>query len=263
MRRPSLPTVMPSQPFTGPNMTQPQIHYPDRRKSMDVNFFRLMHHPFARVAKEKNEALYLPKSPLSPAGSTQANFARPSGMMPGIGPHRTNSHGYPHSRPTLSHRASEPQVFASLRTPFPPVPESGPPVQSPLAPSRRFSDNRPFAITSRTVSSPIPGPLPTPGFQFGDPSSGSPSNASPTPGELESPPVPLQSPEIAQLQRWSFSRARETDQDTEDSGSFIALSRFGSVASISGSESSDLYSDVSSSVAVDHGCDASTRRGSW
>ncbi|KAH0827404.1 hypothetical protein J3R83DRAFT_4060 [Lanmaoa asiatica] len=209
---------------------------------MDVNFFRLVHHPFARIAKEKNEALYLPKSPLSPAGSIQANVMRTPGMVPGVGPLRTYSHGYPHPRPTLSHRASEPQVFASVRTPYP-VPESGPPLQL-HPPSRRFSDNRPYAITSRTLSSPIPGPLPTPDFQFGDPSSASPSNASPTPGEVESPPVPLQSPEITQMQRWSFPRPRDTDQDTEDSGSYSAFSRFGC-------------------VAVDHvGYDASTRRGS-
>lgn len=258
-RRGSLPTVMPSQPLTGPNMIPSPVHYPpDRRKSMDVNFLRLVQHPFARVAKEKNDAFYMSKSPLSPAGSTQANLTRPSSMVPGIGPIRTNGHGY---RPTLSHRASEPQVFAPVRTPFPPVPETGP-LQSHPPPSRRFSDNRLYAITSRPLTSPIPGPLPTPDFQFGNPSSGSPSNGSPTPGEVESPPVPLQSPDIAQLQRWSFPRSRETDQDTEDSGSYSALSRFGSVASISGSDSSAVYSDVSS--CVDHlGYDPSTRRGSW
>lgn len=253
-RRGSLP-VMPSQPLAGPNLTPPPIHYPDRRKSMDVGFFRLMHHPFARIAKEKNEALYLPKSPLSPTGFTQA-LTRPHG----IGPMRTNGHGY---RPALSHRASEPQVFAPVRTPFPPVPEGGP-LQSLQPPARRFSDNRLYAISSRTVSSPIPGPLPTPDFQFGDPSSVSPPNASPTPGEVESPPGHFQSPDISQLQGWSFPRSREPDQDTEDSGSYSGLSRFGSVASVSGSESSAMYSDVSSCVAVDHmGYDPSTRRGSW
>lgn len=250
---------MPSQPLTGPNLIQPPVHYPDRRKSMDVSFYRLMHHPFARIAKEKNEALFLPKSPLSPAGSIPANLTR----QPGIGPMRTNGHGYPLSRPTLSHRASEPQVFASVRTPFPPVPEGGP-LQSIAAPSRRFSDNRLYAISSRTIPSPIPGPLPTPDFQFGDPSSVSPPNASPTPGEVESSQVPMQSPEIAQLHRWSFPRSREPDQDTEDSGSYSGLSRFGSVASVSGSESSAMFSDVSSCVAVDHiGYDPSTRRASW
>jgi len=259
-RRGSLPAVMPSQPLAGPNLAQLPVHYPDRRKSMDVSFYRLMHHPFARIAKEKNEALYLPKSPLSPPGSTQANLTR----QPGIGPMRTNGHGY---RPALSHRASEPQVFAPVRTPFPPVPEGGP-LESLPPPSRRFSDNRLYAMSSRTVSSPIPGPLPTPDFQFGDPSSVSPPNASPTPGDPESPPVPLQSqsqsPEITQLQRWSFPRSREPDQDTEDSGSYSGLSRFGSVASVSGSESSAMYSDVSSCVAVDHmGYDPSIRRGSW
>ncbi|KAF8555320.1 hypothetical protein OG21DRAFT_1602978 [Imleria badia] len=258
-RRGSLPTVMPSQPFMGPNLAQLPLHYPDRRNSMDVSFYRLMHHPFARIAKEKNEALFLPKSPLSPAGSIPANVTR----APGIGPMRTNGHGYPLPRPSPSHRTSEPQVFASVRTPFPPVPEGGP-LQSLVAPSRRFSDNRLYAISSRTIPSPIPGPLPTPDFQFGDPSSVSPPNASPTPGEVESPQVPMQSPEIAQLQRWSFPRSREPDQDTEDSGSYSALSRFGSVASVSGSDSSAMFSDVSSCVAVDHiGYDPSTtRRGS-
>ncbi|KAF8441623.1 hypothetical protein L210DRAFT_2083431 [Boletus edulis BED1] len=258
-RRGSLPTVMPSQPLAGPNLTQLPIHYPDRRNSMDVNFFRLVHHPFARIAKEKNEALYLPKSPLSSAGAIPPHLARP----PGIGAIRPNGHGYPHPRPNLSHRASEPQVFAPVRTPFPPVPEGGL-LQSLAVPSRRYSDNRLYAISSRTISSPIPGPLPTPDFQFGDPSSVSPPNASPTPGEVESSPsVPLQSPEIAQMQQWSFPRSREPDQDTEDSGSCSGFSRFGSVASVSGSESSAMYSDVSSCVAVDHiGYDPSTRRGS-
>ena len=256
-RRGSLPTML--SPLAGPHLTQPTMPFLDRRKSMDVSFYRLMHHPFARIAKEKNEALYLPKSPLSPAGSVPANLAR----LPGVGPIRTNGHGYPLSRPTLSHRASEPQVFAPVRTPFPPVLEGGP-LQSLAPPVRRFSDNRLYAISSRTLSPPIPGPLPTPDFQFGDPSSVSPPNASPTPGEIESPQVPLQSPEIAQLQRWSYPRSREPDQDTEDSGSYSAFTRFGSVASVSGSESSAIYSDVSSCVATDHmGYDPSTRRGSW
>ncbi|KAF9222709.1 hypothetical protein BS17DRAFT_178006 [Gyrodon lividus] len=262
-RRGSLPTVMP----TGPDTTQPPPHYPDRRKSMDVSFFRLMHHPFARIAQEKNEALYLPKSPLSPPGSGPANLTRsPPGMAGSIGPIRSASHSsypYPHPRPALTHRASEPHVFASARPPFPFVPGSGPPLQAPTMGSRRFSDNRQYALTSRILSSPIPGPLPTPNFQFGEPSSASPSNASPIPTDVESPAGHMHSPEMAVLQGWSFPRSRETDQDTEDSGSVGALSRFGSVASISGSESSAMYSDVSSCVAVEHmGYDPNARRGS-
>ncbi|KAG9316276.1 hypothetical protein JVU11DRAFT_2306 [Chiua virens] len=244
-RRGSLPAVMPSQPPTGPSVMQLPVHYPDRRKSMDVSFYRLMNHPFARIAKEKNEALFLPKSPAFPCWlyTSQLGAFVWHGAWCGSPPDK---------RPCVP--ASAPDALPSCR-----------PLQSHPAPLRRFSDNRLYAITSRTLSPPIPGPLPTPDFQFGNPSSTSPSNASPTPGDVESPSVPLQSqsPEIAQLQRWSFPRSREPDQDTEDSGSYSGLSRFGSVASVSGSDSSAIYSDVSSCVAVDHmGYDPSTRRGS-
>ncbi|KAF9231731.1 hypothetical protein BU15DRAFT_82056 [Melanogaster broomeanus] len=151
----------------------------------------------------------------------------------------------------------------SARPSFPSVPETSSPLQAPTLGSRRFSENRFYALTSRTPPSPIPGPLPAEGFQFGDPSSASPSNASPVPTDSESPPGRMQSPDVAALHRWSFPRSRETDQDTEESGSYYGLSRFGSVASISGSESSAMYSDVSSCVAVDHmAYDPNVRRGS-
>ncbi|KIK97125.1 hypothetical protein PAXRUDRAFT_10369 [Paxillus rubicundulus Ve08.2h10] len=262
-RRGSLPAVMPSQPMTGPDATQPPQHYPDRRKSVDVNFSRLVHHPFARFAKEKNEALCHPKSPLSPPGSGQATVMRsPSGVMGSIGPIRGTGHSaYSHPRPPLAHRASEPYVFASGRPAVSLVQESGSPLHPPTVGSRRMSENPMYAFTSRTLSSPIPGPLPTLGYQFGDPQSASPSNASPTPTDVGSPSGYLHSPEMAVLQGFSFPRSREADQDTEDSGSVGGLSRFGSMSG--GSDSSVIYSDVSSCGPVDHmGYDLNARRGS-
>ncbi|KAH7888470.1 hypothetical protein F5I97DRAFT_1804323 [Phlebopus sp. FC_14] len=256
-RRGSLPAIMPSQPNTGPDPPQIPPHYADRRKSMDFSFYRLMHHPFARIAKEKNEALYFPKSPLSPAGTGQPNMTRsPSSIAGAVGQLRSVSHGaYPYPRSLLGHRASEPHVFAPSRSLVPPVPEGGT-LQAPHITSRRLSDNRLYAVPSRTLSSPIPGPLPTPDFQFGNPSSASPPNASPMPADIESPvSAHVQANDIAMMQRWSFPQTRESDQDTEDSGSFTGLSRFGSIGSLSGSESSGtsaMYSDVSSCVAVDH-----------
>ncbi|OJA09198.1 hypothetical protein AZE42_00706 [Rhizopogon vesiculosus] len=232
-----------------PDHNHPPTHFPDRRKSMDVGFLRLVHHPFARVAKEKNDAIFL-RSPLSPAGSGQSMSRQPSGLpTPGM---RTASYGSssssynPYPRPPLAHRASEPHVFAPIRSPFPHVQE----VPSSSHMSQRH-DHR-FAASSRALPSPIPGPLPKPDFQFGAPSSGSPSNASP---DADSP----------NLHTWAFPR-NETDQDTEDSVSSIGLSRFGSIASACGSDTSAtsaIYSDVSSCVGVDHmAFDPNARRGS-
>ena len=288
-RRGSLP-AMPSLPAVqGADALHPSLQLVDRRNSLDVNCYRLMQHPFARIAKEKNEALFA-KSPLSPPGSTQAVTRGPSAV-------RTVSHPvHPYSRPLLAHRASEPHAWAPLRGQFPPVPEGGPSLSvstSPSVPSRRQYDTRLYAITARTLPSPGPGPLPAPDFQFGEPSSAStPPNASPVPGEGDTPPSSSSgssahgpSPDLpmSELQRWAFPRGsttsilsttsagggpRDGDGEIEDavsttasSSSFSGVSRFGSVASITGSDSSAMFSDVSSCVAAEMAYEAG-RRGS-
>ncbi|KAI6032865.1 homeobox domain-containing protein [Pisolithus orientalis] len=252
-RRGSLPAVMPVQDSS---LLPPPHFNVDRRKSLDVNCYRLVQHPYAGVVREKNEAL-LAKSPLSPPGSTQALTRPPSTM----GPIRS----------------------ASLLSPY-------------AHPPRSSYENRPFAFASRAAPPPIPGPLPRPDFQFGESSSTPPSqNASPEgdtpPGSSSGSSAQASSPDISisMLHRWSFPRGsttsitsatspngipphcslREGDGDAEDaisttpSSSIGCLSRFGSVASITGSESSVMFSDVSSCVAVDMGGDSSVRRGSW
>lgn len=246
-RRGSLPITI-SMPST--DASQPSSYFPDRRKSMDVSLLRLMHHPFARVAKEKNDAIFL-RPPISPAGSSQSMVRPPSGLGgPSI---RAASYGSstsynPYPRPSLAHRASEPHVFAPSRSSL--VPEIRPPFPSSHVP-RRLSDNR-FTMSSRALPSPIPGPLPKPDFQFGAPTSASPPHVSP---DAESP---------GNMHTWAFPR-NEADQDTEDSYSSTGLSRFGSIASVCGSDTSSatsaIYSDVSSCVGVDH-FDPNGRRGS-
>ncbi|KAG6335309.1 hypothetical protein ID866_3772, partial [Astraeus odoratus] len=304
LRRGSLPTVMPSLPQPDVETVHLPPHFDDRRKSLDINCYRLMHHPFAHVAREKNEAL-LAKSPLSPPGSTQA-ITRPP---PGVGAvamgairsaaHVTHSHPYAHSRPDIFHRASEPHVlFPSRNATLPAVPASGrlpPSVSSSSSAmphvSRRYDNNRLYTLSMRTISSPIPGPLPTPNFQFGDPSLS--PNASPIPGEVDTPPssssspsAQVTSPDISSLQRWAFPRGsttsltsatsassglsgglRDGECDTEDAASattsnFSGLSRFGSVASITGSDSSAMFSDVGSCNAAEMNYDGGMRRGS-
>lgn len=285
-----------SLPAMSADSLHPSPHPVDRRNSLDVNCYRLMHHPFAHIAREKNEAL-LAKSPLSPPGSTQA-------VTRGPGATRSVTHAvHPYSRPVLAHRASEPHAWLPLRgSHFPPVPEAGPslPVSSssssavPNIPSRRPYDTRLYALTSRTLSSPGPGPLPAPDFQFGEPSSAStPPNTSPVPGDVDTPPSssgssahgPSPDLPMSELHRWAFPRGsttsimsatsgglpggpRDGDAETEDavsttasSSSFSGISRFGSVASITGSDSSAMFSDVSSCVAAEMGYEAG-RKGS-
>jgi hypothetical protein len=148
----------------------------------------------------------------------------------------------------LAHRASEPHVFTPTRSSL--VPEIRPPYPLSHVP-RRPSDNR-FKMSSRALPSPIPGPLPNPDFQFGALTSASPPHVLP---DAEFP---------GNMHAWAFAR-NEADQDTEDSYSSTGLSRFGSIASICGSDTSAtsaIYSDVSSCVGIDH-FDPNGRRGSW
>ncbi|KAG1894494.1 uncharacterized protein F5891DRAFT_1255185 [Suillus fuscotomentosus] len=241
----SLP-ITASTPSTDAN--QPPSHFPDRRKSMDVSLLRLMHHLFARVAKEKNDVIFL-RPPISPAGCQ--SMAHPPSSLGAPSIHITSyssSTSYsPYTHPSSAHRASEPHVFSPTRSFL--VPEIRPPFPFPHVPCR-LSDNR-FTMSSRALPSPIPGPLPKPDFQFGAPTSGSPPHVSP---DAES---------IRNLHAWAFPR-NEADQDAEDSYSSTGLSRYGSIASICGSDTSAtsaIYSDVSSCVGIDH-FDSNGRRGS-
>ncbi|KAH7913485.1 hypothetical protein BJ138DRAFT_1221171 [Hygrophoropsis aurantiaca] len=252
-RRGSLP-VLYSHPAAGPDVGQPSTQL-ERRQSLDASLYRLNHHPFAGIAKERNN-IYLPRSPLS-SNQPLTSIGRRS---PGVIPVRTVSHGpssYP--RPSLMHRASMPHVFAPSRHGT--IPESAHSFTH--SNSRGFPEN-PMYAPSRTVPSPIPGPLPSPNFSFGAPQSASPSIASPSAGDYDnahspdvaqvSSPDQTQPPsDLAAMQQWTFARGSD-DHDTEDSASYSGLSRFGSVTSIAGSESSAFYSDVSSAAAFDpHG----------
>jgi len=111
----------------------------------------------------------------------------------------------------------------------------------------RMPDRRLYATSSRAIPAPIPGPLPSPNFSFGPPSD-SPSGSSLTSGDNDGDYVD----HVAGLAAFSFG-ARADDNDAEDdvtSTSYDAMSsRFGSITSITGSESSNTsayYSDVGS-----------------
>ncbi|KAI0633436.1 hypothetical protein C8Q77DRAFT_1217839 [Trametes polyzona] len=104
-----------------------------------------------------------------------------------------------------------------------------------------------YAISQRPAPATIPGPLPSPNFSFGNPfapangsSSSSTSNsASGTPPNGASPPM---------LSMRRTSESGVSDGDTEES-SGAPLSRFGSIASINGSEGSWTSAYVSENSA--------------
>ena len=112
-------------------------------------------------------------------------------------------------------------------------------------------DNRPYAISQRSIAPPVPGPLPSPNFSFGNPfvPGARASNSSSDSGTA--------SPSLMSLPRRA-SEGGASDADTEES-SAGQLSRFGSVASLGGSEVS-----WTSAYTSEGGEDISaSRRESW
>lgn len=115
------------------------------------------------------------------------------------------------------------------------------PSPSPLSPYNVVRSSLPehhlYTVTSRVVSSPIPGPLPSPNFSFG--AANTPSMASASSGDSE-----RNSPDS--LQSFAY---REMEHEEEDGtpSSYYPLSRFGSITSIATSDSSinsSYYPDV-------------------
>ena len=247
-RRGSLPVnAFPPEPSS--ESPQPDCFDPlVRRRSIDASLQRLASNPFAGLARAKNSALYGPGFGVSPAGRHHQ-----LGHLP---------YGNPPQRRGLSQLSAMPQ-HASLRrlsmdsrsTRIPSKLNQSPPSPSPLTPYnavvRASLPDHLFAVTSRTVVSPIPGPLPSPGFSFG--AASTPSTTSPSSGNSE-----RNSPDS--LQSFTF-RSEDIDEDGVPSH-YEVYSRFGSVASIATSDSS-----INSSYFSDHlatpDVRAEDRRSSW
>ena len=222
-----------------------------RRRSIDTSLQRLASNPFASLARAKNSALYGPGFGVSPSGRH----------------HQLNHSPYGHlsQRRGLSQLAAMPQ-HASLRRLSMDSRSVRVPSRLHLSPSplpltpynavvRASLPDHLFPVTSRQVASPIPGPLPAPGFSFG-----AASNTSPSSGDSE-----RNSPDS--LQSFTF-RSEDNDEDGALSH-YEAYSRFGSIASIATSDSSinSSYFSELGSAAVDHLATADVRaedrRSSW
>ncbi|KAG6842141.1 hypothetical protein C0991_001634 [Blastosporella zonata] len=211
-----------------------------RRRSVDASLQRLASNPFAPLARAKNGAIYGPRA-IAPI---RRPFCRtPYNPAPRIASSASMPYRLDMRRASMGNFRVSSQSTASP-SPSPLSPYSG--VRASLP------DNNLYAISSRTVSPPLPGPLPSPNFSFGAASTPSMVSASSGDSERLSPePHP-----------YSY---RESDHD-EDEGtpaSYYSLSRFGSIASIATSDSS-----INSGYFPEHGgCypdeqDAGVRRGS-
>jgi hypothetical protein len=237
LRRGSLPIIMRSASNDSQRTHRllPSHDLLARRSSFDTNIYRLATHPYAHLAAQANGTAL--SRPRHYAGS-KAN------SLPG-GP---GEHMYAQSprfgdRLTPTHRASMPYLFAHGGQQLDPTYVEA---SQPHVFSSRYHDGM-YAMPSRAVQDPIPGPLPTPNFSFGS-SSSSPSAPSPSASESSEHVSTA-------LNSYSFP----TDPDTEDdrtNSSFDAFSsRFGSIASLTGSDSSftsAFYSETGSCVSDRH-----------
>ncbi|KAJ7780512.1 hypothetical protein DFH07DRAFT_909935 [Mycena maculata] len=180
-----------------------------RRRSVDASLVRLASNPYANLARAKNN---LATQRLS-QGRQQHHMARYM-ARPGM-PHRSTVPIQQHAR----HSSMDAHGYRIPPSPSP----------SPLSPYHAIRASLPdhslYPVSSRNISAPIPGPLPSPGFSFGV------ANASPD-SERNSP---------VDFSGFSFPR---DDADTDD-GSASYQTRFSSIASAS-SATSAYYSDVGS-----------------
>ena len=203
-----------------------------RRRSVDASLQRLANNPYAPLARAKNTGLFGTQS----TAPLRRPPSRPGYLTFQTSPHMT----YPSDVRRASINAF-PQSTVS------------PSSLSPYYAIRSSLPEHQLYATSRTLSSPLPGPLPAPNFSFG--AANTPSMVSARSGGSEG-----DSPD---------SLYREVEQDDEDgnvlSGPYYPHSRFGSIASVATSDSSlnsTGYPEVPPYFS-DPDCNPSIRRNSW
>lgn len=252
LRRGSLPVMLPTPgyPMNEPQPVNQAALY--RRRSIDTSLHRLASHPYAHLAVAKNNAIYGPS--ISRSSSQLRVPAQPQNQhTPTVS--RTTSYSNPSQHhPNMGHRASLPHALGpngrSLRYTNPA--SSSSPSPSPLSfPSTRncSQDAHFFTLPARAIASPIPGPLPAPDFSFG----------APVPPPSSTPPT--NEGDLSEGQNFPRPPYGFVESDVDDGASSASyLSRFSSIASAAGSETSNnssLFSDVQP------GFQAEARRPSW
>ncbi|SJK97536.1 uncharacterized protein ARMOST_00788 [Armillaria ostoyae] len=196
-----------------------------RRLSVDASLHRLASNPYAHLARTKNTTGHGSRL------ASHSNRRHPLNPVSGV----------PYSRPELPHIASTPSngsfhgrhVSADSRG-FHYTSQGVPTFHNART---SLPDSHLYAFSSsRMAASTIPGPLPSPDFSFGVASTSSPSLTPPSSADSErSSPDPNR----------SFTFQSEDSEDDRTS-SYEALSRFGSIASVATSDTSNAsvyYSD--------------------
>ncbi|TFK73886.1 hypothetical protein BDN72DRAFT_893608 [Pluteus cervinus] len=218
-RRGSLPVNVyhqSEQPSLGPPIDP--LNPLARRSSVDA-LYRLASNPYAPHARAKNGLAFAPRL------SGQNRYMQ----RPGYPPRAVHPYNLDVRRSSMDSRGVR----------FSPNGASPSPLSSTHAIRGPLPEHPMYAISSRPLTSPIPGPLPSPGFSFGAASTQSASSPNSADSERNSPDSFN-----------SFNFRGEDTEDDETSASYDALSRFGSFASIATSESS-----INSTFAHDSPCD--------
>lgn len=208
--------------------SEPSVDWHDplaRRRSVDASLQRLASNPYAPLARAKNGAVFGPRFGVASPGRHHQLSRVPYG-------YQTQRHGLPYyPSPHVNVRHSSMDSRASRFPPRGPSSPSPAAISPYLAVRASLPDHSLYTVTSRTIASPIPGPLPSPNFSFG--AASTPSMASPSSGDSE-----RNSPDSLR----SFSFTGEDDEEGVSS-SYNSYSRFGSTVSIA-SEASSYYAEI-------------------
>ncbi|THH21176.1 hypothetical protein EUX98_g8444 [Antrodiella citrinella] len=277
-RRPSLPIIVspPGQNFFGQGSAPHQQRVsplsfmqhgghlrPDnglldpsiRRRSVDTNMTRLGGHPYAHLTSSQGGPLAGDLNILRRGSMPHVLDAQimNGGGINGrsLGLLNPQGHGQIARRPAMFSRMSMPashmhEENAAFEESPPRISQAfmsnhAMPLLSQY--STRQSAGAMFSVPSREIPAPIPGPLPSPGFSFGDAPTSSGADSS---GASSSPNLTTPSSSSSINGQHMHLHARRSlsaeDPDTEDDASAVSsnypFSRFGSFASVAGSESS-------------------------
>lgn len=207
-----------------------------RRSSFDTNIHRLASHPYAHLAAQANGGSYVEKGSPRPYGIKSNSLSgSPNEQLYAQSPPQFDNRRLP------SHRASMPYLYAHGTPPAAarPLDPAFMEASHPHAFTSRYHDGA-YAMPSRNVSAPIPGPLPAANFSFGDSSA--------------SPDAP--SPDAVDFGNYSFPCLPvEGDEDEFVKSTYDLSSRYNSITSLAGSESSmtsGFYSETGSSCISDN-----------
>lgn len=226
-----------------------------RRASVDASLQRLANNPFASLARAKNTALYGPGFGVAQPGAAAPSLRHYTRLPYGYPP--PSSHPRRSVAPVPQYGTTRRLSMDSRQTRLAAMASPAPHTPYDAVIRASLPEHHLFALSARALASPIPGPLPSPGFSFG--AASTPSMASPSSGDSE-----RNSPDS--LRSFPF-RSEELDEDAT-SPTYDAYSRFGSIASVATSESSitsAYYADIGGPMGTDHAAPAAPgeRRGSW